>query len=73
MAERAGHCPFLNQTDSRCAEHHKLEQLSYAFHYCFGAYLACPVYAELLSARTKRRMAAKVTDDLAHADIHTAA
>jgi len=69
MTELGLHCPFLNQTDSRCGEHHNLDQLSFAFHYCFGAYQTCPVYVQLLSERRCRRM--KATHAVAHADIHS--
>jgi hypothetical protein len=58
MNEHPLHCPFLNQSDSRCSEQRDLNHLSHAYHYCFGAYQTCPVYVELLSARLSRRMKA---------------
>jgi hypothetical protein len=54
MSERGQHCPFLNRTDARCAEHFRLEDLPHAFRYCFGRYKACPTYLELRIERRQR-------------------
>jgi hypothetical protein len=55
MPDRGRHCPFLNRTDSRCAAHLCLEDLDYAFRYCFDRYKSCPTYLELLVERRVRR------------------
>lgn len=55
MPYRGNHCPFLNRTDERCAEHFSLDELEYAFNHCFGQYRACAAYQELLAERQTRR------------------
>ncbi len=54
MSELGHHCPFLNRTDSRCAEHLKIDRLGHAFEFCFDVYAACPVYLDLLIERRTR-------------------
>jgi hypothetical protein len=54
MSELGQHCPFLNRTDARCADHFRLEDLPHAFRYCFGRYKACPTYLELRIERRQR-------------------
>jgi hypothetical protein len=49
------HCPFVNQNCASCSEHFKLDQLQYAFNYCFDDYKACPTYARLLTERRVQR------------------
>ena len=56
--DRGPHCPFLNRSDGRCSEFFSLDHLQHAFEFCFDAYKACPVYAELLGERQERRQAA---------------
>lgn len=55
MPEHGRHCPFLNRSDPRCAEHFSLDSLSEAFADCVGTYAACPTYRELLAERRTRR------------------
>ena len=50
------HCPFLNRSDDRCSDYFNVSRLGHAFHHCFGAYNACPVYLELLVERRLRRL-----------------
>ena len=65
------HCPFLNRSDSRCAEHLSLDNLPFAFEHCCDNYSACPLYAELLSERRLRRDAVVGAGcGLAHASPH---
>jgi len=54
MSDHDHHCPFLNRTDSRCAEHLKIDRLGHAFEHCFDVYAACPVYLDLLIERRTR-------------------
>ncbi|MGH7214073.1 MAG: hypothetical protein ACREIT_04860 [Tepidisphaeraceae bacterium] len=54
MPQRGRHCPFLNRSDDRCAEHFKLDHLSHAYKHCFDRYTACPTYIELLCERRVR-------------------
>ena len=70
MADRSIHCPFLNRTDSRCAEHFHLDHLQHAFRFCFDRYEACPLYDELLAERQcRRRMAGHLSGkEPAHAE-----
>jgi hypothetical protein len=63
------HCPFLNRADARCGQKHSLDQLDYAYRYCFDRYQACPVYVQLLSERRGRRTAAQGTDANRHAQV----
>jgi len=49
------HCPFLNRSDHRCAEHFNLDQLDFALEHCFDQYQTCPIYFELLNERLERR------------------
>jgi hypothetical protein len=51
MDTRGRHCPFLNRSDPRCAEHLSLHGLGQAFDHCFGRYSQCAVYFELLVRR----------------------
>jgi hypothetical protein len=55
MPESAHHCPFLNRADARCARHFSIDDLGYAFQYCFGQYDTCGAYGELLGERLVRR------------------
>jgi hypothetical protein len=55
MPESGHHCPFLNRADARCARHFSLDDLGYAFQYCFGQYDTCDAYRELLGERLVRR------------------
>jgi hypothetical protein len=55
MSSTGQHCPFLNRTDGRCAEHFSLDHLNHALMYCFGTYQSCPVYFQLLNERQVRR------------------
>jgi hypothetical protein len=55
MHENGWHCPFLNRSDARCADHFSLERIGYAFEYCFDQYSACPTYSLLLNERQQRR------------------
>jgi hypothetical protein len=59
MSSNAKHCPFLNRADARCGDAFSIDNLDHAFKYCFGRYIACPVYAELLIERKVRRSAAE--------------
>ena len=61
MSDHGHHCPFLNRTDSRCAEHLKIDQLGHAFEYCFDVYAACPVYLDLLIERRTKNADAPAT------------
>src|SRR3982751_112714 len=60
MPGSAQHCPFLNRSDGRCAEHFSLLSLSEAFEQCFDQYTTCVVYRELLLERRIRRAEAAV-------------
>lgn len=40
-------CPFIEQSDSRCAEQLKLGQLDDAFRLCVSYPAKCPIYHEL--------------------------
>jgi len=55
MTNPPNHCPFVNRSDTRCAEHFKLSELDHAMEYCFGKYQLCPTYVELLGERQVRR------------------
>jgi len=57
MSDHESHCPFLNRTDHRCANHFSLDKLDRAFNHCFGQYQACPTYQEMLSERRGRQAA----------------
>jgi hypothetical protein len=48
-------CPFMEDADSRCADHFSLNNLSDAFGFCFGRYQACPVYQRMLRDRASGR------------------
>ena len=56
--QQTAHCPFLNRTDPRCADHFKLDHLQHAFKYCFASYMTCPVYAQRLFERRVRQLTA---------------
>jgi len=49
-------CPFLNLSDSRCAEQLCLTHLADAFQYCFGRHHNCSLYHQLLGQRAGRRL-----------------
>ena len=55
MSDHESHCPFLNRSDYRCANHFSLDKLDAAFDHCFGAYQACPTYLEMLDERKTRQ------------------
>jgi hypothetical protein len=60
MADSLEHCPFLNRTDPRCAEHFRLDGLDHAFRFCFDRYRSCPLFVDLLVERRVRQV---VSDD----------
>src|SRR6185312_6894795 len=41
MESQGEHCPFLNRSDHRCAQHFNLDQLDYALEHCFDKYQTC--------------------------------
>jgi hypothetical protein len=63
MPERGRHCPFLNREDDRCAANFRVGRLTSAFDLCFGNYVACPTYLELLVERRVRQVTCGVAGD----------
>jgi hypothetical protein len=48
MHPETSHCPFLNQTDDRCAANFHVDHLHFAFTHCFDQFQSCPVYSQRL-------------------------
>ena len=42
-------CPFIDRTDSRCAEQLTFRNVFMAFAHCADHYCACPIYQKLLT------------------------
>ena len=42
-------CPFVDQSDARCATHLTLANISRAFAHCADEYTMCPVYQQLIA------------------------
>lgn len=42
-------CPFVEQSDARCATHLTLANLTRAFAHCADEYTHCPVYRQMLA------------------------
>ena len=42
-------CPFLEKSQSLCAAHLTLSNITSAFTHCAGRYEECPAYAELMA------------------------
>ena len=42
-------CPFVEESDARCAAHLNMQNLFQAFTHCADHYEACPIYQELLA------------------------
>ncbi len=40
-------CPFIDKTDTQCAEHLTFRNVSHAFAHCAGRYATCPIYHRL--------------------------
>ncbi len=58
-------CPFVNQTDARCAEHLTLRNLSQAFGHCAGRFAECLVFRQLSADAARRDKAARTLHRLA--------
>jgi hypothetical protein len=46
-----GHCPFINQSDTRCSSNFAVARMQYAFDHCFADYATCPTYRQLMIER----------------------
>jgi hypothetical protein len=64
MPDQGQHCPFLNRADARCASHLCLDDLQYAFRYCFDRYKTCSTYLELLVERRVRQSTERAVNDV---------
>ena len=47
-------CPFLEDSDARCAAYHSLSQLEQALGRCVDHYQDCPIYREKLLGDASR-------------------
>jgi len=45
------YCPYLDSRDERCGEHLTVNDLSHAFHHCFGDFVSCPVFKDKFISR----------------------
>jgi hypothetical protein len=57
-----GECPFVNRSDSRCAEHLTMGGMGYAYDHCFGSFRSCSMYQELMQERRSRALVAAPID-----------
>lgn len=42
-------CPFINNTDARCANYLNFRNVFQAFSHCADRYTSCPIYQQLSS------------------------
>jgi hypothetical protein len=63
------HCPFLDQNDTRCAEHFRVAGLGQAFEHCLGAYRVCPIYRQIRRGLASKRMQSS-TPELVKLTVH---
>ena len=44
-------CPFVEESDSRCAPHWTMREITSAFAHCADRYMRCPVYLEITAEK----------------------